>query len=640
MTATAHIVKLVVLLGALGLSAQAQAQEDAPAPAAPAAADPSQLDLEAIGLEIPGEPVAPADALTNPYAPYVGEDFPRNLYWGDLHVHTRLSADAYSLGNRTLDPATAYRYAKGEEVQTASKQFARLSRPLDFLLISDHASFLGAVKAQSEQLPPEEWQSKVLQMLSDFGNGISGAKPVFQDNAFLKTVWQEVGALADQHNEPGRFTAFIGYEWTAQPGGNNLHRNVLFRDGAAKTSQILPFSAFDSRNPEDLWQFFSGYEAKTGGQVLSIPHNGNLSNGAMFSDKTFDGAPLNVAYAEVRMRWEPIIEMTQVKGDGETHPDLSPDDDFADFETWDRGNIINSAPKEPWMLKHEYARSALRLGLAQQALVGGNPFKFGLTGSTDAHNSLASGEEHNFFGKFVTDEPSSSRIEPSGFLFPARLLAASGYTAIWARENTREALFDALKRKEVYATTGPRIKVRFFGGWDFAADDHHQPDIAATGYAKGVPMGGDLPPPPSAGGAPSFLVAAQKDALGANLDRVQIVKGWLGAEGETFERIYNVALSDGREIKGRGEGARKLPSTVDASAATYSNSVGAPALSAVWQDPDFDPTQPAFYYVRALEIQTPRWSTYDAAFYGTEAPEDLPAAIQERAYTSPIWYTP
>ena len=626
---TAALLAVALLAGAVHALAQSQNPLD-------------EIDLDGLRQRIEAALTEQTD-MGHPYSPYVGQNFPRTVYWGDLHVHTHLSADAYSLGNRELDHAAAYRYAKGQAVRTSTGQMARLSRPLDFLLISDHASYLGVVKAEVDkalQTAPETVPQLVADVLQNFVEGISDHRPLTQDPAFLKTIWQDIAETADRHNEPGIFTAFIGYEWTSQPGGNNLHRNVLFMDGAAKAGQITPFSALDSRNPEDLWRFFARYEADTGGRVLSIPHNGNLSNGLMFSDRSFDGDPLTAAYAEMRLRWEPIIEATQEKGDGEAHPALSPDDPFADFETWDQANIMRSIPKEPWMLRHEYARSALKLGLELDAAMGGNPFKFGLTGSSDAHIALATAEENNFFGKFATDEPRAGRAAPSDLPFPARLLAASGYTGIWATENTREALFAALQRKEVYATTGPRITLRFFGGWNFADDDHQQPDLAATGYAQGVPMGGDLPAPPTADAAPRFLVAAQKDALGANLDRLQIVKGWLDEGGKAQEKVHDIALSDGRTLGWLSGQAPALPSTVDPATATYTNSVGAPQLTAVWQDPDFNPAQPAFYYVRVLQIRTPRWTAIDAAFYQTPPQPDLKAELQDRAYSSPIWYTP
>jgi hypothetical protein len=391
------------------------------------------------------------------------------------------------------------------------------------------------------------------------------------------------------------------------------------------------------------------YEAETGGRLLAIPHNGNLSNGLMFDDATLSGEPLSADYAERRMRWEPLYEITQMKGDGEAHPMLSPTDEFADYGTWDKGSF-GPEPKTPEMLPKEYARAAWKRGLAYEAALGVNPFKFGVVGSTDAHTGLSTAAEDNFFGKVSLVEPTGDPIryeeaitgrftpdDPSDDLTHADALAA-GIAAVWARENTREALFEAMQRKEVYATTGTRLRVRVFGGWDFAAADMVRSDFAAHGYANGVPMGGDLTAAPE-GAAPTLLIRALRDADGANLDRLQVIKGWTTADGEPQERVYDVAWSDDRVPGADG----KLPpvgNTVDADTATYTNAIGAPFLEAFWQDPDFDPTQRAFYYVRVIEIPTPRWTTYDSVVFGIDRPEGQPASHQERAYTSPIWYTP
>jgi hypothetical protein len=429
------------------------------------------------------------------------------------------------------------------------------------------------------------------------------------------------------------------------PDGNNLHRNVMFRDGADKTSQTLPFAASTSGDPEDLWNTMAEYEEKTGGSVLAIPHNSNLSNGLMFAEKTFSGEPLDQDYVALRARWEPVVEVTQMKGDSETHPFLSPADEFADFETWDRFNLLATTPKTPDMLEFEYARSALKQGLVLEQALGVNPFHFGMIGSTDSHNALATADEDNNFGKAGRSLPapgrSSMSFTPEEYATGIQLLnwelSASGYAAIWARENTRESLFDAIRRRETYATSGPRITVRFFGGWGFEPGDNERSDLADFGYAHGVPMGGDLPAQ-SGDSAPRFIVYAMMDPLGANLDRIQIVKGWLGSGGTSYEKVYNVAASDGRRI--RGNNVEPVGDTVDIDKASYRNSIGDAQLATVWQDPDFDPDQRAFYYARILQIPTPRWTTYDAAFFGEIAPPDAPKVIQDRAYTSPIWYTP
>ena len=466
------------------------------------------------------------------------------------------------------------------------------------------------------------------------------------ESDMVSTIWRNFVETAEGYNEPGRFTAMTGFEWTSSPSGDNLHRVVVFRDGAERTSQVLPFSLFDSQDPRDLWRYLEAYEAKTGGQAIAIPHNGNLSNGLMFSDKTFDGKPIDRAYAEARILWEPIIEVTQIKGDGETHPTLSPEDEFADYENWDVGNIDGSSPKEDWMLKYEYGRSALKVGLEIERLVGVNPYKFGLSAATDSHTGLATSREENYFGKYAKTEPSPDRHghevipadDPALRIMSAQEVA-SGLTAVWARENTRGAIFDAMKRKEVYATTGTRIRVRLFAGWDFEADEVTRHDFVAEGYKRGVPMGGDLRQAPQ-GEAPRFMIRALRDPDGANLDRVQVIKGWIDAAGKTHERIYDVAVSDGREIGADGRCRTPVGSTVDVDSATFTNTIGDPLLGAHWVDPDFDATTSAFYYVRVLEIPTPRWTTYDAAFFKIPRPDNVPATVQNRAYTSPIWYSP
>ncbi|MCB1499236.1 MAG: DUF3604 domain-containing protein [Bauldia sp.] len=463
--------------------------------------------------------------------------------------------------------------------------------------------------------------------------------------ALAKSIWNGLLATLDEYNQPGVFTTFSGFEWTFSPQGDNLHRVVLFADGAEKTGTVMPLSFFDGPTPEKLWDYLAIYEEKTGGRAIAIPHNGNLSNGLMFSDRKFDGSPMTADYAARRIRWEPLHEVSQMKGDEETHPLLSPDDEFADFERWDVGNISGSAPKKPEMLQYEYARSAFRLGLKLQREIGVNPYKMGLNASTDTHTGLSTSREENYFGKMAHTEPSADRFDRE--VVPAadpalRIVtaqeSASGLTAVWSRENSRSAIFDALIRKEVYATTGTRMQVRVFGGWNFTADDIANHDFVAIGYRKGVPMGGDLGPA-ATGKAPGFMVAALRDLDGANLDRIQIVKGWIDAGGETHERIYDVAVSGGREIGEDGRAREPVGTTVDVATATYTNTIGAASLTAFWTDPDFDAAQDAFYYGRVLEIPTPRWTTYDAASFGVPLPTSVPATLQDRAYTSPIWYT-
>lgn len=582
------------------------------------------------------------------YSPYADRNYPENVYWGDTHVHTSRSPDAYSWGNR-LDPDVAYRFAKGETVLSHTGQKLRIATPLDFLVVTDHAEFTGVFPKLDAEDPDllktdlgKRWhgmyqEGKREEVMWEFVGSLYGDLVLSPSRKHQQSVWEEVTQAAETYNEPGKFTAFIGYEWSSLIDGNNLHRNIVFRDGADKASQVVPFSSLDSSDPEDLWQWLKDYEAKTGGKILAIPHNGNLSNGTMFPDKTISGEALTRRYAETRSRWEPIYEVTQVKGDGEAHPSLSPDDGFADFGTWDFGNLrVPATPKEEWMLKHEYARSGLKLGLKFEEELGANPFKFGMIGSTDSHTSFANASEDNFFGKFGLEEPAPDRTKESKTT--SEQLVSSGYAAVWAKENTRESIFDAMQRKETYATTGSRIVLRFFGGWDFDKDDALRPDFVDIGYTRGVPMGADLMRS-SQGKAPNFLIVASKDPIGANLDRIQVVKGWLDQNGKPQEKVYDVALSDGRKVNRRGK-VKPLKHTVDVKTAIYKNSIGDAELSTVWTDPDFDAQERAFYYVRVLEIPTPHWSTYDAAYFKKPVSPAMPDIIQERAYSSPIWYTP
>jgi len=599
------------------------------------------------------------------YSPYLDDNFPNQVFFGDTHLHTSYSADAGFVGT-TLGPEEAYRFALGEEVTSSTGVRAKLQRPLDFLVVADHAENMG--------LAPLAVVGDPAILATDFGREVhellkagkgaeafdrwrseraSGKDPMAGENAAAQTVWERMTSIAQKFNDPGHFTAFIGYEWTSVPGGNNLHRNVIFRDGKDRADQVLPFSAYDSEDAEDLWAWMAAYEAKTNGRLLAIPHNGNLSNGLMFDDVTFTGKkPLDRDYAERRARWEPIYEVTQMKGDGEAHPLLSQNDEFADFENWDVGAINAPEAKTPDMLPREYARTVYQRGLQYEEKLGANPFKFGMVGSTDSHTGLSTAEENNYFGKITVLEPAPSHDRlyevvagrtpnPEGkdIKVYAWQVSSAGLAAVWAHENTREALWDAMARKEVYATTGTRTQVRVFGGWEFNAEDLDRPDFARYGYANGVPMGGDLS---AAIGdkTPGFLVRAMRDPDGANLDRIQIIKGWTDADGETNERIYDLAVSDGRNIDKDGRAKTPVGNSVNVKQASYTNAIGAPQLQAFWRDPDFDPRQRAFYYVRAIEIPTPRWTTYDAKVFGVDIPDGAPTSIQERAYTSPIWYQP
>ena len=595
------------------------------------------------------------------YSPFPAQDFPDQALFGDTHLHTSYSPDAGMIGN-TLSPTEAFRYAKGETLTSSMGVETRLIRPLDWLVISDHAEGLGVapmLKRDDPAVLDTEFGRTLHGYVQDGSAEAAGAawnlwagsrfentNPYSNNPEFSRGPWEEIIDAAEDANVPGLFSAIIGFEWSSTPGGNNMHRVVVYRDGKDVANSRVPLSADNGVNPEDLWEWMESLEADTGGRVLAIPHNGNLSNGLMFDDTRYGSdEPIDKAYAERRARWEPLYEVTQMKGDGEAHPALSPDDPFADFETWDRGSF-GADPKTADMLPREYAREAFKRGLAYEERLGANPFKLGMIGSTDAHTSLATTRENNFFGKVAQLEPTADpvrfeeaiagRLGAPENVIRAWQTSASGLAAVWATENTREAIFDAMMRREVYATTGTRIRVRVFAGYDFQESDLPRSDFAAHGYLNGVPMGGELVS--GDGRAPQMLIRALRDPDGANLDRVQIIKGRLNADGTTSEMIYDVACGDRGVIDGACDG--DIGNTVDADAATYTNNIGQPILAAYWEDPEFDPAQPAFYYVRVLEIPTPRWTTFDRKFFGVDLPEGAPISIQDRAYTSPIWYTP
>ena len=632
---------LTAALVSIGVSSGLHADE-------PVAGELGKIDKE-VARQLFGKPG---------YAPYVGRNYPTRPLFGDTHLHTELSMDAGAFGNR-LGMDEAYRFARGETVTSSTGQPVRLSRPLDFVVMSDHSDGMGFFQMVLDGDPlimAKELGRKWNRMLKD-GQGVdvsleliglfSQGKLPWETNApeMMKPVWSDVVEAAERYNEPGRFTAFIGYEWTSLIRGNNLHRVVIYRDDGDKASRTLPFTNADSSDPEQLWKALAAYEEKTGGRVLAIPHNGNLSNGMMFAESTVDGRPLDAAYAKTRARWERLYEVTQIKGDGEAHPLLSPDDEFADYETWAFGNLDLSAKKTDAMLPHEYARSGLRLGLELGRRLGTNPFQFGMIGSTDSHTSLPAVEEESFFGKHTGSEPKPERwqhpfMKTENGTIMGWQEVSSGFAVVWARENTRASIWDAMARRETYATTGTRMVVRFFGGYDFKPEHTRSRIPADIGYRLGVPMGGELGKARD-GKVPTFLVAALKDPIGANLDRIQIVKGWLGADGKSKEKVYDVVWGDAEKRAPGGNG--KLPpvgNTVDVASATWTNTIGDPELIGVWKDPDFDASQRAFYYVRVLEIPTPRWTAYDALRFGVKMSKDVPMTTQERAYTSPIWYTP
>jgi hypothetical protein len=603
------------------------------------------------------------------YSPYVARtatnaNFAEGVYWGDTHLHTSYSADAGMMGN-TLGPEEAYRFARGEEVLSAAGMRTRLIRPLDFLVVADHAENLGLAPMIAEDNPDllkNEWGREVYDMVKAgdgrgafqkwINDAVTANKDPINNPKMTRTIWEREIDFADQYNDPGNFTAFIGFEWTSiatQETPGNLHRVVIFKDDGEKAGQVVPFTTVDSNDPEKLWDYLADYEEKTGGDVLAIAHNGNVSNGQMFPVERMNGEPIDRSYAETRSRWEPLYEVTQMKGDGEAHPFLSPDDEFADYGTWDKGDIAGLKPKQDWMLQYEYGRTALQVGMQQEQKLGANPYKFGMIGSTDAHTSLATTREENNWSKTPTMEPSPDRWEhvviaslsgDESLTTYSYDTLASGLAGVWARENTREALFEAMQKKETYASTGTRITVRFFGGWDYGENDVYKPDAVAIGYDKGVPMGGDLPAMPDGKQAPVFMVGALKDLSSGNIDRVQIIKGWVDESGDRHERIYDVAVSDGREINSDGRCTTPVGNTVDEANASYLNSIGDAELRAVWTDPDFNPAHAATYYARVLEIPTPTWQAYDSKFFEISMPKEVPLSHQERAYTSPIWYTP
>lgn len=591
------------------------------------------------------------------------------VLFGDTHLHTSYSLDAFLNRNQSADPDTAYRWAKGLPViHPYHRAKVQIKTPLDFLVVADHAEIMGVIRAihtDQAELADMGWLDsikrwfaiEVLTHIIDDDDGRSfftqmlpeaaqnpGTDPVqdpnnvmadvaFGDTTAMETAaWSDIVDAAERHNEPGKFTSLIGWEWSSIPIGANLHRVVITPDGADKAKQYLPYGSDQSQYPEDLWEWLSDTEAATGSRFISIPHNSNISKGYMFANNTLKGEAITAEYAKIRVAREPIVEITQIKGDSETHPELSPDDPFADFETYP--HYIQQTQQDYQPGAADYVRSGLKRGLTIEQKTGVNPYKFGVIGSTDSHTGLASAEEPNFLGKTARDSiPENKNTIENGNYWR---MAAQGLAAVWVPENSREAIFAAFKRKEVYATTGPRLKVRFFAGWGFTQDDVNAREFAQIGYAKGVPMGGDLGRSEQ---APQLLIRAVKDPMDANLDRVQVVKGWLSQLGEQHERVYNVAWAGERHLDDSGR-LDALPTTIDPNTLNYSNDQGVAELATLWTDPDFNSDQKAFYYLRVLQIETPRHSSYDAMALQQEPTATYPTSIQERAYTSPIWYTP
>lgn len=592
-------------------------------------------------------------------------EVPTTLLWGDTHNHTGNSFDVYLFGTPTSTPETAYRFAKGLPViNPATGTRWQIDKPLDFLVVADHAEMLGGMPRLFDQADPElagtktgrallklapnKTEEELLDVYNEIQYAVYGQEtklPVtgaeltrdLHAGEKRRKAWSDQVDAAEAHNDPGRFTALIGWEWTSNTRGANLHRVVFMAEDGKTAKQFLPYSTLESDNPEDLWQWLGETSERTGATFVAIPHNPNISLGMMFPLQRHNGEPVDEAYARTRMQWEPVVEATQIKGDSETHPALSPDDPFADFETYDFALTPDGTRSDP--TPADYMRSALRRGLELGRTLGANPYKVGMIGSTDTHTGIAAIEEDNFAGKGQHDSRPELRPHPTGLGSSMGWdMNPSGFAGVWATENTREAIVAAFKRREVYASTGPRIALRFFGGPDFGDGDVSK-DPAVVGYQRGVPMGGDLKL--GKGDTPTFLASVLKAPDGANLDRLQIVKGWVDAMGQSRERVYDVAVSDGRNIDNNGRCETVVGNTVDLATATYENSIGADSLAAAWKDPDFDPEQRAFYYVRALEIPTPRYSLYDSIALGIDVKEtNRPATIQERVYSSPIWYTP
>jgi hypothetical protein len=603
------------------------------------------------------EPKPAAEAITTQTAPAVAAtDRPpanpeRNAYFGDVHVHTGYSFDSFTNGSKTT-PQDAYDWAKGKAITGSGLgPDIKIVTPLDFYAVADHAEYMGVFNQMTDpnsqfgQLPIAKRvtspdgatrMAAFAEVLRDMSAGRSD--PQLADPAAARSVWAEIVKTADANYVPGKFTTFAAFEWTSNPDKRNLHRVVMFRDTAKLPELVL--SALDSDKPEALWTWMDNQRAR-GSTLFAIPHNGNASDGRMFELVKSDGKPIDAAYNAARRANEPLYEITQIKGTSETHPSLSPNDEFAGFEQWDY--TLSADSERPTHRRGSFARQALLDGMAQEATGNGNPFKYGFIGDTDTHNAAGSHEEFNYSGKFAIENEPKHRLEgipgaPAGQNQQIREFSSGGLAGVWAEENTREAIFDSMLRKETFGTSGTMIKVRFFGGWDFGAADVASAGFVKAGYARGVPMGGDLKS--ATGKAPSFIVMASKDPKSGNLDRIQIIKGWLDAKGGQHEKIYDVAWSGDRKPDAKTGKLPPVGDTVDVAKGDYNNSIGAAELATAWTDPEFDPTVRAFYYARVIEIPTPRWSTRDAAKLGIPIPKGLPVSIQERAWTSPIWYTP
>ncbi len=574
----------------------------------------------------------------------------RNAYFGETHLHTGWSFDE-AIYNVQLGPENSYRHARGEKVLHPNGDTVQLKIPLDFMIVSDHAEYLGVLVRMYNPNDPlskhplaktivgsgddivastKAFYGLVSQTIQP--DGTTKPDPTLNTDELKRSIWDEYIKITDRFNDPGKFTTLVGYEWSSQPNMSNLHRNVIFK---GSENLPVPFSYFDSEKPEDLWAWMDT-QRESGQELLAIPHNGNLSNGVMFSLEDSYGNPISYEYAVARMRNEKLTEIIQTKGQSETHPLMAANDEFAGFEIWTK------PVAGPGVVKIEdgnYVRNAFTNGLAIEKKIGVNPFKYGVVGGGDIHTSIVSHEEYAHTGEhnLKSSSPHARLLEnlPNE---PSKIeQGTAGLSNVWADENTREAIYEAMERKETWATSGPRITVRVFAGFDFGHAAPGKEGWEKTGYDNGVPMGGDLSNAED-GKAPSLMIWAMKGPNSGNLDRVQVVKGWLDANGETHEVIYDVVWSDARTMENG-----KLPAvgnSVDIKTASYTNTIGDAELATVWTDPEFNAGEPCYYYLRVLEIPTPRWSTYDAVSLGIEPPADFPATIQERAWTSPIWYTP
>jgi hypothetical protein len=577
----------------------------------------------------------------------------KNVYFGEQHLHSQDSPDAYSMGTRNT-PDDAFNFCKGLAVKkNTTGEMVQKKTPYDWCALTDHAEYLGVFPQLSDpnsDLSKALADNKIVKMIQSgdsdkmdeafaiisVGLTTNNPDPDFNKPEITHSVWQEHIDVANKHNESGKFTTLIGFEWTSIPVNQNLHRNVFFR---GEKGPQAPFSAFDSDRPEDLWTYLET-QRDAGFETFAIPHNGNLSNGLMFAPRNSDGTPIDARYATRRAANEVATEIIQTKGSSDTNPALSPNDEFADFEQYK--HLIGSNPPVVSRVSYSFVREALINGVGYQEYLGVNPFKYGIVSGADAHTGFSDNEEFNYTGVHgVLDKTAKIRLSGSGTTAgeSALVFGTPGATAVWAPENTREEIFDGIRRRETYGTSGPLIRLRFFGGWGYPSDLVKDSGFVKQAYANGVPMGGDLTKMPADAKAPTFAVWAMKDPDSGNLDRVQIIKGWY-ENGYPQEKIYDVVVSDGREADPKTGKVPPVGNTVNVKNATYSNSIGDNELSAVWTDPDFKPEHHAVYYVRVIEIPTPRWSTYDAKALGIDPPAGVPTSIQERAWSSPIWYTP